>query len=42
MLRFINIARQVENNLISPEKYLTLFAEGKLKGRKILKSLVSK
>lgn len=42
LLRFINTQKQAENNLISPEKYFSLFTEGKLKGRKVLKSLVWK
>jgi hypothetical protein len=41
-MRFINPAKQAENNLISPEKYKSLFNDGKLIGRKVLKSLVWK
>jgi hypothetical protein len=42
LLHFVNASKQAENNLISPEKYLSLFSNGKLKGRKVLKSLVWK
>jgi hypothetical protein len=41
-LRFVNADKQSENNLISSEKYLSLYNDGKLKGRKVLKSLVFK
>lgn len=42
LLRFVNTARQTANGLVSPEEYLSLFSEGKLAGRKVLKSLVQK
>jgi hypothetical protein len=42
LLKFVNGQKQAENKLITPEKYLSLYNEGKLKGRKVLKSYVWK